>query len=379
MRIVYILTSLGIGGAEKQVIALAERMAARGNSVVLLVLKSVQGNEWRTGLRVHHLGMRKSPLGIMTALIRARRVLGDFKPDILHSHTFPANMTARLLRLLGVASATLSTIHNVYEGGPLRMLLYRLTDPLARHTTAVSTAAAERYIAQNAVPGSKCSVIHNAIDLSEFTPKQKRPKYSQSQTQDSESFVWIAIGRIAPAKDYTNLLHAFAKVRLQEPRAHLWIAGEPVDEDEAKLLCDLTQRLELASRVEFLGLRRDIAPLLDSVDGFVLSSAWEGMPLVAGEAMAMEKPVVATDVGGVREIVGECGHIVPAGNAEALAEALLQTMRATAEERHALGRYARQRITSQFSIDARVAQWEALYANVLSGTFRAGQGHTLHR
>jgi glycosyltransferase involved in cell wall biosynthesis len=89
------------------------------------------------------------------------------------------------------------------------------------------------------------------------------------------------------------------------------------------------------------------------------------MPLVVGEAMAMEKPVAATDVGGVRELVGEAGVIVPAKNPEALAEAMLEMMRRTDEARGALGRLARERIATHFSIDAKADEWEALYRAVL--------------
>ena len=120
-------------------------------------------------------------------------------------------------------------------------------------------------------------------------------------------------------------------------------------------------RQSWARPVRWLGLRRDMPALLDAADGFVLASAWEGMPLVVGEAMAMEKPVVATDVGGVRELVGEAGVIVPAKSPESLAEAMLTTMRSTDEERRKSGRAGRARIAAFFSMDAKADQWEAVY------------------
>jgi glycosyltransferase involved in cell wall biosynthesis len=108
-----------------------------------------------------------------------------------------------------------------------------------------------------------------------------------------------------------------------------------------------------------------MASVLDAADGFVLGSAWEGMPLVVGEAMAMEKPVVATDVGGVRELMGDCGSIVQTGSPGALAEAMLEMMRSRPEARGALGRSARERIQKQFSMDAKADEWEALYSALL--------------
>jgi glycosyltransferase involved in cell wall biosynthesis len=118
--------------------------------------------------------------------------------------------------------------------------------------------------------------------------------------------------------------------------------------------------------VRWLGLRRDIPALLDAADGFVLGSAWEGMPLALGEAMAMEKPVVATDVGGVRELVGEAGVTVPAKDSDALAEAMLATMRQSEAARAAQGRAARERIVRSFSMDAKADEWEALYPSMLN-------------
>ncbi len=101
---------------------------------------------------------------------------------------------------------------------------------------------------------------------------------------------------------------------------------------------ELSAQLDLGDSVRWLGLRRDMPALLDAADGFVSASAWEGMPLAVGEAMAMEKPVVATDVGGVRELVGDAGVLVPARDSEALAEAMMATMQRSGEEREQTGR-----------------------------------------
>jgi glycosyltransferase involved in cell wall biosynthesis len=89
------------------------------------------------------------------------------------------------------------------------------------------------------------------------------------------------------------------------------------------------------------------------------------MPLVVGEAMAVEKPVVATDVGGVRELMGQTGWIVPAKNPDALAAAMVHVMRCPARERIAMGRAARSRICQHFDMNAKVEEWEALYTQVL--------------
>lgn len=363
MRIVYLLTSLGVGGAEKQALAVAERMAKRGHTVAVLVLMPRLPEEWPTAIRTLHLDVRKTPASILKGLKRGRDFLREFRPDLVHSHSFHANIFARLLRLTSPNFVVLSTVHNVYEGGWWRMVAYRLTDSLSRRTVAVSQAAAERFIRLKAVPPDKCSVVLNGIDVDGFAPDCNRRACMRVEMEiaaGSAELVWLAVGRLAPAKDYPNLLRAFAAVRTQRPAARLWVAGDARG-DERTLLESLAKELRIDGAVRWLGLRRDMPSLLDAADAFVSSSAWEGMPLAAGEAMSMEKPVVATDVGGVRELIGDAGVVVPAKNSQALAEAMLTTMQESREALALRGRAARERVLRQFSMDATADTWEALY------------------
>jgi glycosyltransferase involved in cell wall biosynthesis len=358
MRIVYELPSLGIGGAERQVVALSERMKARGHAVALITLLGRQTEEWPAAVEVVRLRMRKNPASVAAGLFRARRFLRGFQPDLIHSHVFPANMAGRLFKLMLPGAVVLSTVHNVYEGGWGRMLAYRLTDCLSRHTFAVSRAAAQRYVRLGAIPARKASVQPNGIDCAEFTPSPERREQMRARMGVSGEFVWLTAGRITAAKDYPNLLRAFALVLREFPEARLWIAGEAVGAESAAIQA---HSAELSAAVLWFGLRRDMPALLDAADGFVLASAWEGMPLVLGEAMAMEKPVVATDVGGVRELVGDVGIIVPAKNPESLAELMLTTMRGTDTERREAGEAGRARIAAAFSLEAKAGEWEAIY------------------
>jgi glycosyltransferase involved in cell wall biosynthesis len=363
MRIVYVLTSLGMGGAERVVLALADRMVQRGHAVALLVLRPRVPEQWPTALRAVHLEMRKSPASVLMGLVRGRRFLREFEPDLLHSHSFHANLAARLLK--GPSPArVVSTVHNVYEGGWPRMLVYRLTDGLARRTAFVSQAAADRFVRLKAVPKEKCAVVTNGIDTGEFAPSAERRGRMRAGMGADGEFIWLTAGRIAPAKDYPNLLRAFALLRASRSGARLWVAGEASGRELSKVRA-LAAELGLEDSVRWLGLRRDLPALLDAADGFVLASAWEGMPLALGEAMAMEKPVVATDVGGVRELVGDAGAIVAPRDSNALARAMADQMQSSPEDRRALGVAARNRIQSSFSVDAKADEWEALYRAIL--------------
>jgi glycosyltransferase involved in cell wall biosynthesis len=364
VRILYILTTLGIGGAEKQVIALAERMAARGHAVTLVVLKHA-GEEWPVKLPVLRLNIPKTPMGILRGLRFAKKFIELFRPDILHSHTFPANIFARLLLVMShrgaPVPASVNTIHNVHEGGWHRMLIYCVTDTLTDRVTAVSAAAAERFVRLRAVSAGKMSVLTNGIDTEVFAPDRNRRKQMRAQMHVRNEFIWLAIGRLVPAKDYPNMLRAFAMVRQTHKNARLCIAGEGDSSDPDLGLSKAGED----TGVQLLGLRRDVVELLDAADGYVLSSAWEGMPLALGEAMSMEKPVVATDVGGVSELVSEAGLIVPPNDSGSLAKVMLDVMAREVMDRRVIGRNARERIKLHFSMNAKADEWEALYSQLV--------------
>jgi glycosyltransferase involved in cell wall biosynthesis len=268
------------------------------------------------------------------------------------------------LQLFGSAPVVLSTIHNIYEGGWQRRLAYRITDRFSIHTTAVSAAVARHYVEMRAVPQSKCSVVTNGIDLAEFDSVLDRRTGLRNQLNAGYNFIWLAAGRVVPAKDYPNLLSAFDRVHSAKPHSQLWIAGE-AQGPEAKKIRDLAERLGITESVRWLGLRDDMPALLDAADAFVLSSAWEGMPLAVVEAMAMQRPIVATDVGGVRELVGEAGLLLARKDSVALADAMFGVMRMPESDRQAMGHAARERIRERFDINAKVDEWEALYSRLL--------------
>jgi glycosyltransferase involved in cell wall biosynthesis len=394
MRIVTVLTSLGMGGAEKLALAVAERMAKRGHDVAMLSLMPRLTEQWPTTLPVAYLDIRKNPASVAAGFRRGRHFLREFRPDLVHSHSFHANILARLLTIgvPGVPHAVVvSNVHNVYEGGWMRMLAYRLTDRWSLRTVAISQAAADRFVRLKAVPKHKCCVRGHGIDTEVFAPDAARrvatrDRMGRAVTGTGSTFVWLCAGRIAPAKDYPNLLRAFARVEQLRSDTRLWIAGGG-SEDAREELESLANDLGVRGKVLFLGLQRDMPALLDAADGFVLGSAWEGLPQVIAEAMAMEKPVVATDVGGVRELMGDRsslvpgslvqgtpvgGILVPAKDPEALAAAMVLTMQRNRDEGTLEGEAARELIQRRFSIDAVADGWEELYKQGIAREQRPG-------
>jgi glycosyltransferase involved in cell wall biosynthesis len=139
---------------------------------------------------------------------------------------------------------------------------------------------------------------------------------------------------------------------------HLAVVGEGPLGDS---LNAQAKRLGIAHRVSWLGIRHDVSALMSGCDLFVLPSAWEGFGLVVAEAMACERPVVATDCGGVREVVGDCGTLVPPRNPEALATAIEKTLGMAQSQKEALGHAGRQRVVARYSIAAMADRYLAVY------------------
>jgi glycosyltransferase involved in cell wall biosynthesis len=136
----------------------------------------------------------------------------------------------------------------------------------------------------------------------------------------------------------------------------------------------LVAQLNLLGSVNLLGPRSDVSALMNAADGYVMSSAWEGMPMVLLEAAAIGLPIVTTDVGGNREAFeqGKSGYLVPAKDSSALANGMLKLMQQTPEARAEMGQAARRFIVEKYDLEAVVTQWEQLYAKLLNK--RAVQG-----
>ncbi len=365
MRIAYCISTLEIGGAEKQALLLANQMRRRGHIVLLFVLFAAEGIELETQLPVVRLNQPRTVRGLLRAARLARAFLSAFQPDLLHSHTFPANMFARMLAMRGHVPFVVHTFHNVTEGGPLRTLAYRLTRRSMDASTAVSEAVRMRMLRRHIVTPTTIQTIPNAIDLDALRVEPTQRPTLRAELARGASFVWIAVGRISRAKDYPNLLRAFALVHEQQPSAALWIVGDVAADRHQRSNRELLGRIQSAPGVRCLGSRSDVPALLFAADGFVLASAWEGAPLALAEAMAMQLPVVATDVGGVREILADCGELVPQCDSPSLASAMLRVMRLTSASLERLAS-SRARIEEHFAIPAIIQQWESFYDHLLA-------------
>ena len=360
MKVLFFSTGLGVGGAEKQVIDLASEFIKKGHIVKVVALTGSCHYSVSDALNdcLVFLEAEKKPLSLAQTLFRLIRLIENFQPDVIHSHMVHANIFARVARLFCRVPLLVSTVHSQNEGGKFRMLAYRLTDALADITTNVSEGAAESFIQQKAAPAERIQVVYNGIDTSFFTPDTFKREALREQYKLNHNFTILAVGRLTEAKDYPNLLHAFHMIRKRGIDARLLIAGHGHLKGP---LSNLVDQLGMESAVEFLGVRHDIDHLMNTADCFVLSSEWEGLPLVIGEAMATGLPVVVTDAGGAREFVGTAGYVVPIKSAEELADGIIKVNDMSLNERAELGKKARERIVKHYSLSAVADTWIELY------------------
>lgn len=360
LRVLLLSNSLGIGGAERLVVSLADQLVARGHQVMVVSLTGpTLFKPENPQVEVIALHMAKTPAGFFRGYLALRQLIRRFRPDVLHSHMVHANLIARLLRLSITIPRLICSAHSTNEGGLLRMLAYRLTDALADLSTNVSQEAVAAFEQKGAVPPGRMLAVMNGIDCTEFyADAASRTQMRLILGCTGSEQVFIAVGRLTEAKDFPNLLRAFVPVSTERPLTYLWIVGDGPLRSELEAL---VETLGLARRVRFFGERHDVPVLLRAADIFVLSSAWEGFCLAAAEAMATQLPVVVTDCGGVRETVGDCGFLVMPGDSHALTVAMLRAASLTPRQAKQFGERARQRILEQFSLERIVDRWLALY------------------
>jgi len=363
MRILQIITGLRVGGAEAQVTSISKHLAERGHQVLIIYLTGPnQMVPEGSSVPAISAGMRVGIIGVLRGIVSVVKTIKAFKPHVVHSHMIHANLLSRFIRIVAPVPRLINTVHGVHESSSrLLRLGYSVTDSLASVTTFVSHQAEEAYILQKLVSRRRAMTLHNGIDVSRYYRAGKsRTRIRESLGIKIDHTVIIAIGRLEPEKDYPNLIEAFGLIAASRQDAILIIAGDGSLRSNLESICVL-HRVE--EKVHFLGTRLDVPDLLNAADVYALSSSSEGFGLAVAEAMASELPVVATDCGGVGEVVGSEGFIVKCGDSEALAAALFRALSMSGTERKALGSLARIRIERDFSLSRALDKWELVYRN----------------
>lgn len=360
MKILYVITGLAQGGAERVVCDLADKMYEKGNDVKIAYLTG----DILTKPRYQEIELIKINLNSLLlfplAYIKLSKVIRIFKPDVVHSHMVHANIFTRLVRITTPIKKLICTAHNSYEGGRLRMLAYRLTHNLADLTTNVSNEAVQAFIEKKAVPDSDIITTYNGIDLSRFFyNSEAKNKILNELNININSYLILAVGRFSEQKDYPNLLHAFKILKNKcIGDIKLIIAGDGELRSEIEKIID---ELDLKQDIYLLGRRSDISDLMSAADLFVLSSKYEGFGLVVAEAMACRCPVVATNSGGVSEVIGGYGAIVKPCNPLLLAHSMGEALSMPDSKRLEIIESGYEHVQKKFNLNNIINVWEGIY------------------
>lgn len=353
MRVLHVINSLEIGGAEVLLCDLIPCLRERGLDVSVALLKTCDSRLERTlrdtpGCEIHGVSRNiRSPAQI-SALAR---LVPEF--DVVHSHLFPTQYWVALAAKLTRSRARLVTTEHNPDNRRREKPIWKLPDRwmYTRHDSIVCNSRATADALELWIPDTqkRTAVIPNGIVLQRFC---NQPRGNESP-RDLPVAVFVA--RLDPQKDHVTLLRAISGV----PQLRLKLVGDGI---LRKPLEKLAEELGLRERVEFLGYRDDIPSLLSHADFYVHSTLSDGFGIAALEAMAVGLPVIASDVPGLSWVVGDAGILCKPGDQDALAQQM-SLLASNPELRKVLSAKSKDR-AKQFDIknvaDAHIRLYESL-------------------
>lgn len=371
----------GGGGPEKTILFSALEADHEKFTVTIVYLRSEDDSEFDLDTRAANLGIqdfytiserRKFDIRAIRELLRICR---EKHIDVFHAHCYKSDAYGLIVRrfhqmaLITTAHGPLATmkffwasknwrVRYLYDQIDLRILKY------FDRVLMVSDTMRE-IISRHGVDTAKMIWVRNAIDSRYFRRVGRRdPGFRASQGIPADAVVVGAVGRLNGEKDYPNLLRAAAILSSRRPDVYFVVVGKGELDQELRALAT---SLGLDGRVKFLGHFHDVRQIFEEMDLYVLSSTREGLPNTVLEAMAMEVPIVSTDVDGVKEAVtgGSTALLVPPMDSDSLAAGIEQLL-VDSDLRLRLVRAARTRVESEFSFTARTRKVEDIYHQVVS-------------
>ncbi|HEU4603409.1 MAG TPA: glycosyltransferase [Steroidobacteraceae bacterium] len=359
MRILQIVESLEVGGAERVVVNLANALA-QSNDVAIVCTKRIGAlrDQLSDAVKVECLDKREgNDFRLPQKLANCIR---SFRAEVVHSHHWGVLLDAGLAVAHANDAVFVHTVHGKYPSyspglisrtkKQLRHFLERRVSRRAESVVCVSEELIDYVQREVGIARNKLRVIVNGTSIAD--PVQRA-------SGGSEELTLVTVGRLAAVKNHALLLRAFALLHAQGLRLQLKIVGDGPERGKLEAQVRATG---IQDRVEFLGFRSDVSAVLASADVFVLSSISEGLPMAALEAMQVSLPIVATRVGGMPQVVSEGtnGFLVDSGNAEQLADRI----RFLAEHRGVLveyGKASRALLVRNFSAATMVDAYKRVY------------------
>ncbi|MDR0391674.1 MAG: glycosyltransferase [Planctomycetaceae bacterium] len=355
VRLAFCITELNVGGAELIMCELAIRLFRRGHCVTVYSLQprpvgtSCVPQLEAEGIPVKFLDM-KNNFSLFSGFLKLRKLLREQSPDILVSFLFHANFLSRIAAYFAGVQHIVSCIRVAERSAKWHLFWDRLTSGFVEKYICVSDSVAEFSRTVGGLPASKISVIHNGINIPPETKKITDNKI-------------IFVGRLDYQKGVDWLIQTLPLWLAKLDDWEFTIVGDGVFRDKIKSQIDES----LQKQVKILGWRADAVKLISESKILLLPSRWEGMPKVILQAMSHAKPVVATNVEGVTELLGNLAEqqTCQFGDTEQFAQKILNLAN-NPELAEKLGQENRERIISKFSIENMIEQYEQLLSTINS-------------
>ena len=338
-RVLRVITRLNVGGPATHVLVADRGLRERGWET-LLVYGVVEPDEMEVPLGGVDLPMKQlstlvrpiSPVSDARALASLARIIRAYRPHVIHTHLSKAGLLGRGAAMFSSRAVRIHTFHgNVFEGyfGSRTSGMIQRTERFLGARTdrivAISDRQHEELLKYRVAPDARIRVVPLGLDLGRFEGHDRAGARARLGIDDATVAV-VAIGRLVPIKRIDRLIRAFSAAVAGAPEIRLYLVG---DGSERSSLEELAASLGVADRVAFAGWSSDTPTWYAAADVVALTSDREGTPLALIEAAAAGRPVIASDVGGVADIVvdGETGLVFPPDDEDALAAALVRLAR----------------------------------------------------
>ncbi len=374
-NLLYVFDNMEFGGGERVFAQIINRLSGKKYKIMVACLptgafiEKIKGSE----VEVKSVDMRNrfNPRVVLQLADLMKRE----NVDIVHSQGARADFFARMAAKLSGVSIVVSTVPMPVEGfdvNPIRKLIYmvfnRFSERFVDRFMVVSDALEKIMIEKHGIAPQRVVKIYNGIEKDEYCIENeetvcRRSKFRKESGMGEDIPVIGVIGRLVWQKGFEYFIEAIPDVLNKIPEAMFLIVGEGELKEELKVKSRI---LKLDDKIIFTGFRNDIKDVLASVDIFVMPSLLEGLPVVLLEAMAMKKPIVATKIEGIREVLenGLTGLLVSPKDPQLLSEAIVDLLIHKDKARQ-MGLAARKVVEERFGVDIMVQKVEGVYEELL--------------
>jgi glycosyltransferase involved in cell wall biosynthesis len=359
-KVLFISTGLGTGGAEKQLVRMLSHLREKiAPSVISLAGRGAVSEEIEAlGIPVTHLGL-ENPLRLPFVAVQVFRFIRHFSPDVICGWMYHGNLAAYWVRRLAVPRARLlwgirQSLYELNHEKPRTQRVIRYCAKVSGNADAIiynAQIGREQHEALG-FAANKGRVIDNGFDTEVFRPSiEARTAVRQELGIPADAPLIGMVARFHPMKGHEVFIEAAKLLARQHTDVHFLLAGRGLTPD-APICSAWLADAELLGRLHLLGERRDAPQITAALDISSSSSLWgEGFSNSVCEAMSCAVPVVATDVGDSRRVLGNAGFIIPAGDALALTEGWQKLLALPIEARKQMGELGRRRVMSEFSLN----------------------------